>query len=146
MSAADDTGPIDVLLIEDNAGDARLVVEVLKELPIPTRLSVVTDGEAAVQHFADIGRQERRPPGLVLLDLNLPYRDGREVLAFLKSSEQFRRIPVVVLTSSRDPADIAQAYDLHANCYVAKPVDYDCFSERVRGIVGFWLSMTELRF
>ena len=137
--------PAEVLLVEDNPGDARLTLEALKEGKVLNRVSVVPDGVEAMAFlrrqgpYADVPR-----PNLILLDLNLPKKDGREVLAEIKTDPDLKRIPVVILTTSQAEEDIARTYDLHANCYVTKPVDLDKFLEVVRSIEDFWLAIVQL--
>ena len=137
--------PAEVLLVEDNPGDARLTLEALKEGKVLNRVSVVPDGVEAMAFlrrqgpYADVPR-----PDLILLDLNLPKKDGREVLAEIKADPGLKRIPVVILTTSQAEEDIARTYDLHANCYVTKPVDLDKFLEVVRSIEDFWLAFVQL--
>jgi chemotaxis family two-component system response regulator Rcp1 len=137
--------PIQILLVEDNPGDVRLTREVLKDGRINNTLNVVEDGVEAMaflRHegaYADAGQQD-----LVLLDLNLPKKDGREVLAEMKADPVLRRIPVIILTTSSAELDILGAYDLHANCYITKPVSLDQFTKVVRSIEEFWLSIVKL--
>jgi CheY-like chemotaxis protein len=137
--------PIQILLVEDNPGDVRLTREVLKDGRINNTLNVVEDGVEALAYlrregaYADAMQQD-----LVLLDLNLPKKDGREVLAEMKADPALRRIPVIVLTSSSAELDIVAAYNLHANCYITKPVDLDQFTKVVRSIEDFWLSIVKL--
>ena len=137
--------PAEVLLVEDNPGDARLTLEALKDGKVLNRVSVVPDGVEAMAFlrrqspYADVPR-----PNLILLDLNLPKKDGREVLAEIKADPDLKRIPVVILTTSQAEEDIARTYDLHANCYVTKPVDLDKFLEVVRSIEDFWLAFVQL--
>ncbi len=137
--------PVEILLVEDNPGDVRLTIEALKEGKVRNNLSVATDGEEALEFLHRRGEHARAPrPDLVLLDLNLPRRHGREVLAEIKATEALRRIPVVVLTTSKDEADILKSYDLHANCYISKPVDLDQFIRVVKSIDNFWLTVVRL--
>ncbi len=136
---------IEVLLVEDNPGDVRLTVEALKDGKVRNRLSVASDGVEALAFLRREGKYADAPrPDAILLDLNLPRKDGREVLAEIKSDEDIRRIPVVVLTTSSSDQDILRSYELHANCYVTKPVDLDRFIEVVRGIEDFWLTVVKL--
>jgi two-component system, chemotaxis family, response regulator Rcp1 len=137
--------PIEILLVEDNPGDARLTGEVLRDARVSNRLTAVPDGVEALAFL----RQQRQyaaavRPDLILLDLNLPKKDGREVLTEIKADAALRRIPVVVLTSSQAEDDILRAYDLNANCYVTKPVDLDQFIRVVRSIEDFWLTIVKL--
>ncbi len=137
--------PAEVLLVEDNPGDARLTLEALKEGKVLNRVSVVSDGVEAVAFLRRQGPYADAPrPNLILLDLNLPKKDGREVLAEIKADPGLKRIPVVILTTSQAEEDIAKTYDLHANCYVTKPVDLDKFLEVVRSIEDFWLAIVQL--
>ncbi|MFP2960686.1 response regulator [Myxococcus sp. 1LA] len=137
--------PIEILLVEDNPGDVRLTIEALKEGKVHNRLSVARDGVEALAFLRREGVHAGAPrPDLILLDLNLPRKDGREVLAEIKVDRALRRIPVVVLTTSKAEEDILRTYDLHANCYIAKPVDLDQFISVVRSIDDFWLSVVRL--
>lgn len=139
----DDAVP--VLLVEDNRADARLIREAVRGSPIRTTLHVVEDGEQALaflrraKPFKDVPR-----PRLVFLDLNLPRKDGREVLAELKSDRELKRIPVVVLTTSKADEDVLKSYDNHANCYVTKPVELDRFLKTITQALEFWLSVVKL--
>jgi CheY-like chemotaxis protein len=137
--------PIQILLVEDSAGDVALTTEALRDARIANDLHVVGDGESAIGFLRGEGEYAGRPrPDLVLLDLNLPRKDGREVLAEIKWDERLRRIPVVVLTTSNADVDILESYDLHANCYITKPVDFTQFLGVVQSIEGFWLSIVRL--
>lgn len=137
--------PIDILLVEDNPGDVRLTIEALKEAKVMNKLATVSDG---VEALAYLKRQAKYAhasrPDLILLDLNLPKKDGREVLGEIKKDPALKRIPVVILTTSKAEADILKSYDLHANCYITKPVDLDQFIKVVRSIEDFWLSIVRL--
>ena len=134
-----------ILLVEDNPGDVRLMQEALKEAGVPTQLSIVNDGESALNFLRrGNGYSDSPRPDLIFLDLNLPRRDGREVLAEIKQDESLRRIPVVVLTTSEAERDVTNAYDLHANCYVKKPIDLDKFIHVVRECERFWLQIARL--
>lgn len=136
---------IEILLVEDNPGDVRLTQEALKEAKVSNRMNVVVDGEEALQYVRRQGRfNDAVRPDLILLDLNLPKKDGREVLTEIKSDPQLRSIPIVVLTTSNAELDIMRAYDLHANCYITKPVDLDQFLHVVREIESFWLTLVML--
>lgn len=136
---------LDVLLVEDNPGDARLASEAFKEGDFLTRLHVVQDGIEALAFLRREKNYGSAPrPDLVLLDLNLPRKDGREVLAEIKADEDLRSIPVIVLTTSQAEADIRKSYKLHANCYIVKPVDFDRFIDVVKGIEAFWCSLVRL--
>ena len=137
--------PIEVLLVEDNPGDVRLTREALKGGKIWNHLHVVEDGEAALAFVRQQGAYTQAPrPDLILLDLNLPKIDGREVLSRIKTDENLKRIPVVVLTTSQAEEDILRAYNLNANCYITKPVDFDQFLKVVRVIEEFWLTIVKL--
>ena len=137
--------PIEILLVEDNPGDVRLTKEALNEGKVLNKLHVVEDGVEALAflnregRYADVSR-----PELILLDLNLPKKDGRDVLAEIKANGDLTRIPVVVLTTSDSEEDILKSYDLNANCYITKPVDLDQFISVVRSINEFWLSIVKL--
>ena len=136
---------IEILLIEDSPGDVRLTMEALKEAKVLNRLSVVTDGVEALHFLRRTGPHAQAPsPDLILLDLNLPRKDGREVLEEIKRDPDLRRIPVVILTTSQLEADVTRAYDLHANCYITKPVDFKQFISVVRSIEDFWLTVVKL--
>ena len=134
--------PISILLVEDNPGDVRLTVEALKEGKILNQMSVVADGIEAMDFLRNSNTQTR--PDLIMLDLNLPRMSGQEVLVAIKADEALRRIPVVVLTTSDSEQDILNSYDMHANCYVIKPVDLDQFMKVVRSIEEFWLTIVKL--
>jgi CheY-like chemotaxis protein len=135
----------DVLLVEDSAAEARLAREALTETRFAVRLHVASDGVEAMEFLRRQGVYQEAPrPQLVLLDLNLPRKDGREVLRDIKADEDLRRIPVVVLTTSQAPSDIANAYELYANCYIQKPLELDGFIEIVKSIHCYWLQMAEL--
>ena len=138
-------GPIEILLVEDNPGDVRLTREALTANNIRNTLHVVADGVQALAFLRKQGKHAEAPrPNLILLDLNLPKKDGREVLAEIKGNGDLRRIPVVVLTTSGAEEDILKAYDLNANCYVTKPVDLDSFIKVVKSIESFWVTIVEL--
>lgn len=137
--------PIEILLVEDNPGDVRLTQEAVREAKIRNRLNVVNDGEQAIAYVRRQAEYADRPrPDLILLDLNLPRKDGREVLQDLKSDPDLHRIPVVVLTSSEAEHDILSTYDLYANAYVTKPVDLEQFLHVVSSIQDFWLNIVKL--
>jgi chemotaxis family two-component system response regulator Rcp1 len=130
----------EILLVEDNPGDIRLMQEAFKDGGLLSNLSVVRDGEQAMAFLHQRGPHASSPrPDLILLDLNLPRKDGREVLAELKKEESLRQIPVVVLSTSTSPEDIRKSYDLHANCYIPKPADLDALIELRKLIEHFWL-------
>jgi two-component system, chemotaxis family, response regulator Rcp1 len=136
---------IEILLVEDNAGDARLTLEAFKEGRFINNLTVVRDGVEALAYLRRQGPYaDALTPDLILLDLNLPRMDGREVLAQIKQDPRLMTIPVVVLTTSASQDDIARAYSHHANCYITKPVDLDQFLSVIRSIETFWLSLVQL--
>lgn len=138
-------GCIQVLLVEDNPGDVRLTKEALKEGKLLNQLTVVGDGVEALSFLRKQGIYADAPqPELILLDLNLPKKDGREVLAEIKADPNLRRITVVVLTTSSSEEDILKIYDLHANCYITKPVDLEQFMGVVKSIEDFWVSVVKL--
>ncbi len=137
--------PIDILLVEDSPADVRLTREALKEAKVLNALHIVKDGAAALSFLRREGRYADSPrPNLILLDLNLPRKDGREVLAEIKQDEDLKRIPVVVLTTSRAEEDIVRSYNLHANAYVSKPVDLAQFLHVIRSLEEFWLAVVTL--
>jgi two-component system, chemotaxis family, response regulator Rcp1 len=145
MTANGMDGAVEILLVEDNPADARLTREVFEGGRLTTHLNVVADGEEALAFLRREGRYAESPrPKLVLLDLNLPRKDGREVLQELKSDPSLSRIPVIVLTTSAAEADILHSYDLQANCFITKPLDLDEFFEVVRAIEDFWLTTARL--
>lgn len=136
---------IDILLVEDNPGDVRLTREAMKECKLLNNLHTVKDGEEALDFLFQRGAYKDAPrPDLILLDLNLPRRDGREVLGDIKKDDRFKRIPVVVLTSSNEERDVFQSYNLYANCYITKPIDMEKFMQVVQSIEHFWLSVVKL--
>ncbi len=140
-----DCKSIEVLLVEDNPGDVRLITEALKDAKIHLHISVVHDGVEALALLRRQGNYSTATrPDLILLDLNLPRMNGHEVLATIKEDEVLRRIPVVIVTSSRADRDIATSYDLHANCFVTKPVDLDQFFHVVQAIREFWFVVVKL--
>ncbi len=137
--------PIEILLIEDSPGDADLAREALESTKVRNTLHVVQDGEEAMKFLKQQGKYADAPrPGLILLDLNLPKMDGRDVLKAIKADDALKRIPVVILTISKEEADVLRSYDLHANCYITKPVDLDQFIDVVRSIEEFWLTIVRL--
>jgi chemotaxis family two-component system response regulator Rcp1 len=141
----DNIEPIEILLVEDNPGDARLAAEALKENKVRNNLYHVKDGVEAMDFLRWRGEYSSVPvPDLILLDLNLPRKDGREVLEEIKDDPALRLIPVVVLTTSAAERDLVRTYDLHANAYVIKPIDLDRFIEVVRAIENFWFTIVKL--
>ncbi|MDZ7843466.1 MAG: response regulator [Anaerolineales bacterium] len=137
--------PIDILLVEDNPGDVRLTREALREGKVQNNLHVVMDGEEALQFLLREGKyKDSERPDLILLDLNLPKMDGRELLGRIKKERDLKRIPVVVLTTSRAEEDIVKTYNLHANCFITKPVDLEKFFTVVKSIEEFWMTIVKL--
>jgi chemotaxis family two-component system response regulator Rcp1 len=137
--------PVDILLIEDNLGDADLAREALENSKLHNDLRVVGDGMEAMDYLRRKGKYAQAPrPDLILLDLNLPKKDGREVLAEIKADPDLKRIPVVILTISKDEEDILKSYNLHANCYITKPIDLSQFMKVVKSIEDFWLTIVKL--
>ncbi len=140
-----DTKPVTILLVEDNEGDVGLVEEVFEDAKIRNILHVAEDGEEAMLFLNKKNPYNDVPtPDIILLDLNLPQKDGREVLEEIKNDENLKRIPVVVLTTSKAEEDILRSYNLHANSYITKPVDFDQFIKVIRAIEDFWLEVVRL--
>lgn len=136
---------IGILLVEDNPGDVRLIQEALEDTEMSARMTLARDGEEALAVLkGEAGREEVARPDLIILDLNLPKMDGREVLAEVKSDPSTRTIPVVVLTSSSAEQDVLRCYDLHANCYIVKPVGFKDFTKTLQSIERFWLDTVTL--
>jgi len=136
---------VEILLVEDNPGDVRLTQEVLKDGKVRNNMSVVMDGVDAISFLQQTGEYAGAPrPDIILLDLNLPKKDGREVLAEIKADPDLKNIPIVVLTTSSAEQDVFRSYDLHANCYITKPVDLDQFIRVIRSIEDFWLTIVKL--
>ena len=145
MNASSSSEPIQILLVEDSPGDIRLTREVLRDAKIANELHIVGDGEEAMRFLRRQGAFDGVPrPDLILLDLNLPRKDGREVLAELKEDPDLHLIPVIVLTTSAAEQDVLRSYDLNAACYITKPIDLDEFISVVRSIESFWLSIVRL--
>lgn len=145
MSDGPKCGPIEILLVEDNPGDVRLTIEALKEGKVANKIYVAADGIEALAFLRREGKYENAPkPDLILLDLNLPKKNGREVLAEIKMDSRLKRIPVVILTSSQAEKDIVTTYNLHANCYITKPVDFGQFIDVVKSIENFWFTIVKL--
>ncbi len=137
--------PVEILLVEDNPGDVRLTQEALKESKMLNTLSVASDGIEALEFLHRQGKfANANRPDLILLDLNLPRKDGREVLDEIKSDDELKRIPVVVLTTSKAEEDIIRMYTRYANCYITKPIDFDQFILVIKSIEEFWLSIVKL--
>lgn len=140
-----ESNPIEILLVEDNEGDVGLVEEVFEDARIRNIIHVAEDGEEAMQFLNKIAPfEDASTPDLILLDLNLPGKDGREVLEEIKTDDKFKAIPVVVLTTSKAEEDIIKSYDLHANSFITKPVDFDQFIRVVKSIEDFWLEVVRL--
>lgn len=140
-----DAAPIEVLLVEDSPGDVRLTREAFKDAKVHINLHVASDGTEAMAFLKREGQYADVPrPDLILLDLNLPKKDGREVLEEIKDTVALKSIPVVILTTSASEVDILRSYLLHANCYITKPVDLDGFLKVVKSIDSFWLSIVKL--
>ncbi|OGI45119.1 MAG: response regulator [Candidatus Muproteobacteria bacterium RIFCSPHIGHO2_01_FULL_65_16] len=145
MKASTSGSLIEILMVEDNPADVRLTREAFKDAKVLNKMSVVGDGEAALAFLRRQGRYADAPrPDLILLDLNLPKKDGREVLEEIKSDPDLKRIPVVVLTTSEDQRDVLKAYDMHVNAYITKPVNLDQFMKIVEAVENFWLSVVKL--
>jgi len=137
--------PVEILLVEDNPGDVDLAKAALEDSKVRNALHVVNDGEEAMTFLRQRGKHKDAPrPDLVLLDLNLPKKDGREVLNEIKSDPDLMRIPVVILTISKDEEDILKSYNLHANCFITKPIDLSQFVKVVKAIEDFWLTIVKL--
>ena len=145
MTATDAARPIKVLLVEDDDDDVRMADEAFKHGKVLNRITVIKNGRDVIPYLRGEGEHaEADRPDLILLDLNLPGRDGREILAEIKADPELRRIPVVVLTASRAEEDVARSYDMHANAYVTKPVDFDSFVQTIRKIDEFFISVVRL--
>jgi CheY-like chemotaxis protein len=136
---------MEILLVDDNPGDVRLTAEALKDGEVENRLHTAKDGMEAIAFLRRKGRYIDAPrPDLILLDLNMPRMNGRQVLAEIKEDSALKHIPVIILTGSRDMDDIVRMYDLHANCYVTKPIDFEQFTMMVKSITDFWLTIVRL--
>ena len=145
MANGNGLSPIEILLVEDNPADVRLTKEALHEEKLHNNLSVVSDGEEALEFLHKKGKYAKATtPDLILLDLNLPKMDGREVLKEIKSDDELKSIPVVILTVSKAEEDVLKTYKLHANCYISKPIDLNQFSRVVKSIKEFWLTIVKL--
>lgn len=145
MNIPSNAKDVEILLVEDNPGDVRLTREALKDWKMRNTLHVVEDGEEALSFLYKKGKYTNAPqPDLILLDLNLPKKDGGEVLSEIKENPSLKRIPVVILTTSEAEEDILKTYDLHANCYINKPVDFDQFISVVQKIEDFWFAIVRL--
>lgn len=141
MRNSSNLNPIDILLVEDNPGDVRLTKEALKEGKIKNNLHIVRDGKEALDFLKN---EKKVHPDLILLDLNLPKLDGREVLMRIKNDESLKRIPVVILTTSEDERDVTDSYNRYANCYITKPVELEQFVDIVKSIKDFWFTIVKL--
>lgn len=145
MQTDTETKPIEILLVEDNPGDVRLTIDAFKEGKVSNNFSVVEDGIEAMAYLRKEGKYvNAKRPDMILLDLNLPRKDGREVLVEVKNDEKLKRIPIIVLTTSKADEDIIKSYNYHANCYISKPVDLNEFLRVVKTIEDFWLSVVKL--
>lgn len=145
MILLDDLSPIEILLVEDNPADARLIVEVFSEFTDKCKLNVVKDGAEAMDYLYKKGRHaDIKYPSLILLDLNLPKVNGREILKTIKKDDKLKVIPVIILTTSKDENDISSSYRNHANAYITKPVDFDEFKALIHSFQDFWLDRTTL--
>jgi len=141
----EESPPVEILLVEDNAGDHRLTQEALREGKVYNNLHWAKDGVEALDFLHRRGKHAKAPrPDLILLDLNMPRKNGQEVLAEIKADDNLKFIPVVILTTSKSSDDISKAYGLHANCYISKPVDFDEFTAVVQTIQDFWFSVVTL--
>jgi CheY-like chemotaxis protein len=137
--------PIHILLVEDNEGDILLTREALSEANFNNEVTVIRDGDAAINFLQDaLAKNLKKIPELIMLDINLPKVDGKEVLSFIKSHIDLKRIPVVMLTTSSSEVDIRDAYNNHANCYITKPVDFNNFFEIIKAVENFWMSIVKL--
>jgi CheY-like chemotaxis protein len=145
MKQQDQSKVVDILLVEDNEGDARLAMEAMRDSKIRNNMHHISDGEEAIAFLRKEGKYSKVPrPDLILLDLNLPKKDGRQVLAEIKNDDELKRIPVVILTVSSAEEDILKTYNLHANCYITKPIDLSQFMKVVRSVEDFWLTIVKL--
>lgn len=145
MKAGSLVRPVEILLVEDNPGDVDLTREALENTKMHNNLHVAVDGEEAMAFLRKKGKYKNTPyPDIIMLDLNMPKKDGREVLAEIKADEYLRKIPVVILTTSSAEEDVLKAYNLHANCYITKPIDLNQFLKVVKSIEDFWLSIVVL--
>ncbi len=142
---SNENSAIEILLVEDSPGDVRLTQEAFRDAKVRNNLHVAKDGEEAMAFLRRKGKHADSPrPGLILLDLNLPKKDGRAILAEIKEDDSLKTIPVVVLTTSSVEADILKSYQLHANCYITKPVNLDGFAKVIQSVDSFWLSIVQL--
>ncbi len=133
-----------ILIVEDNLGDIRLIEEAFKDSKLLNETEILTDGETAMNYFESIADEPSTYPDLTILDLNLPKKSGLEILNFIKTHEKLKIIPVVILTTSQADEDIMKSYDLYANCYITKPVDFDQFIKIVQNVNDFWFSIVKL--
>jgi len=145
MQTSKNSKPVQILLVEDNAGDVGLTIEALKEAKMQNKLTVVKNGIEALALLRRQGQYAHATrPDLILLDLNLPRKDGRKVLAEIKTDDTLKHIPVIILTTSEDEQDVLESYNLHANCYIVKPLDLDRFITVIQAIEDFWLRIVAL--
>lgn len=145
MIPGDERQPVEILMVEDNQDDVDLALETLREIDVSFTLRSVSNGVEALAYLRREGKYaDAARPQLILLDLNLPRKDGREVLAEIKADERLRRIPVIVLSTSQAEMDVLRAYDLHANCYIAKPLQLEQFISTMEAIQQFWLNTVRL--
>lgn len=135
---------IEILLIEDNEGDIILTLEALEDARIKNKVSVIKDGDAAIKYLEKAKNGEGNVPDLILLDINLPKVDGKEVLSYIKNDFHLKKVPVVMLTTSSSETDITDAYSNHANCYITKPVDFNKFFDIIKAIEDFWIMIAKL--
>lgn len=137
--------PVEILLVEDNPGDIRLTIEAFKESKIPNVINIAEDGIEAINYLKKKEKfKDKHFPDIIILDLNLPKKDGREVLAEIKEDKSFKHIPVVIFTSSQAETDILNCYQLHANCYISKPLNMIKFIKIVKSVENFWFSIVKL--
>lgn len=137
--------PVHILLVEDNEGDILLIEEAFEEARLTNTITVLKNGEAAIQFLQNEGEHKSaNAPDLIILDVNLPRKNGHEVLEFIKTNDEFKQIPVIMLTTSSSDKDIERSYEKHANCYITKPVDVNDFMEAVLSIESFWINLVQL--
>lgn len=145
MKTQSDIKPVDILLVEDNPGDILLTMEALKGLKVINKLYVAEDGVEAMEFLYRKGKYSKMPrPDIILLDLNMPRKDGREVLAEIKQDDSLKSIPVIILTTSKSEEDILTTYGLHANCYITKPLEFEQFFKVIQSIDNFWFTIVKL--
>jgi CheY-like chemotaxis protein len=137
--------PIDILLVEDNDGDIMLTIEAFEESRIVNKITVIKDGKEAINFFENLGKKDKTP-SLVLLDVNLPKMSGHEVLVYIKNSERYKSIPVIMLTTSSSERDISESYRNHVNCFITKPIDVGDFMKAITKIEDFWINIVSIPF